>query len=98
MYVEHVPLGANSSVWQYTGTKSQRRRISGWIYGAQSALFKQQLEQWHRQRVIGVLVDHLQQSKRAFFLSLSFTAVPSASEWKHGRSTWRYDAELIAVA
>lgn len=97
VYVEHVPLTATSSVWQHVGRKSQRRRISGWIYGPHAAVFKQQLTQWYQQRIANTLIDHMQQSQRAFFLSLSFTVVPSVSEWKQGRAVWRYDAELVAV-
>lgn len=98
VYVEHNPLQATHSVWQSLTRKSPRRKISGWIFGAQGALFKQQLEQWHRQRVVAILKDHLNDQRKAFFLSLSFSLVPSYSEWKQGRAVWRYDAELIAVS
>jgi hypothetical protein len=96
-FAEHVPIASPRSFIQWTGMRSSRRSISGWIYGSQGASFKAQLEQWYRQRTRAQLVDHTGTSRFAFFASLSFTAVQDASSWRVGRTTWRYNAELIAL-
>lgn len=97
IFVEQNTLQAPRSFFQKTSTRSARRRISGWIYGAQGPEFKAKLEYWHLVSTRGILVDHLGVQKRAFLISLSFTAVSSASEWKQGRQAWRYDAEFVEV-
>lgn len=95
VFVEQNTLASAESFFQKTATRSARRRISGWIFGQRAVEFKNMLETWHRLSTRATLTDHLGVSRRAFVFSLSFTLVPSVSEWKQGRATWRYDAEFV---
>jgi hypothetical protein len=92
---ETVGIGASRSTFQYGGTKSGRRQISGWLYGASALDQHNRMKGWKQSRVKATLIDHLGNSTTARFSKFDAEAIQSATEWKLGRATWRYNAELI---
>lgn len=92
---ESVAIGAGRSTFQYGGTKSGRRQISGWLYGPSALDQYNRMKAWKQARTKSTLVDHLGNVSTARFAKFEAEAVQSATEWKLGRATWRYSAELI---
>ncbi len=50
---------------------------------------------WKNGRTKATLVDHLGHSTTARLSKFDAEIIQSATEWKLGRSTWRYNAEWI---
>ena len=92
---ESVGIGAARSTFQYGGTKSGRRQISGWLYGVNALDQYNRMKGWKQARTKATLIDHLGNSTTARFSKFDAEIIPSATEWRLGRSTWRYNAELI---
>ena len=92
---ENVAVGASQSRFQYTGRKSRRRQITGWLYGVHASTQLATMRGWHMNRTVATLVDHMGQSARARLTSFVPEVVPNAAEWLQGRSTWRYTAEFV---
>jgi hypothetical protein len=92
---ENLPINAGRSSFQYGGTKSGRRQISGWLYGPSALDQYNRMKSWHRNRTTATLVDHLGNVSTARFSRFDAKPVVSATEWRQGRSTWQYTAELV---
>lgn len=92
---ESVGIGASRSTFQYGGTKSGRRQISGWLYGINALDQYNRMKGWKQSRIKGVLVDHLGYSATVRFSKFDAETILSATEWKLGRATWRYNAEIV---
>lgn len=95
---ESVGIGASRSTFQYGGTKSGRRQISGWLYGAGALDQYNRMRGWKNNRTKATLIDHLGNATTARFSKFDAEIIQSATEWKLGRSTWRYNAEIIEDA
>jgi len=91
---ESVGIGAPRSTFQYGGTKSGRRQISGWLYGDSALDQYNRMRGWKASRIKATLVDHLGNSTTARLSKFEAEAVQSNTEWKLGRATWRYNAEF----
>lgn len=94
---ESVGIGASKSTFQYGGTKSGRRQISGWLYGVSALDQYNRMRSWKRNRTQGTLIDHLGNSTTARLSKFDAEIIQSNTEWKLGRSTWRYNAEFTEV-
>jgi hypothetical protein len=92
---ETVGIGAPRSTFQYGGTKSGRRQISGWLYGVNAGEQYNTMRAWKRSRVKATLIDHLGAATTARLSKFDAELVVSNTEWALGRSTWRYNAEFI---
>src|SRR5689334_11651810 len=95
---ESVAIGASRSTFQYGGTKSGRRQISGWLYGTDATTQHNTMKSWHRNRTIATLVDHTGAATTARLSKFDAEFVQSNTEWKAGRNTWRYNAEFTEEA
>jgi hypothetical protein len=91
------PLQSNISTFQFTGRKSARRQISGWIWGPNSAEQLTKMRDWRINRTKATLRDHTGESKRCYCASLRLEPVQDIASWKSGRQTYRYDAEFVEV-
>ena len=91
---ESVAINAPRSTFQYGGTKSGRRQISGWLYGVNALDQYNRMRGWKAARTKATLVDHIGHSTTARLSKFDAEVVQSATEWKLGRSTWRYNAEF----
>lgn len=91
---ESVGIGAGRSTFQYGGTKSGRRQISGWLVGADALDQYTRMRAWKAQRTKAVLIDHLGASTTARVSKFDAEIVPNISEWRLGRATWRYNLEF----
>jgi hypothetical protein len=94
---ENIPINATSSNIQFGGRKSARRRISGYIWGPSSATQHAKMQSGRKNKTQGTLVDHLGNSQSAILIKFEPKFVRDAQAWAQGRSTWRYDAEFIAI-
>jgi hypothetical protein len=92
---EAVAIGATKSTLQWGGRKSGRRQISGWLYGEKALEQYNKMYNWKKNRTVATLVDHLGNSTSARLIKFEAENVVSNTEWKLGRSTWRYNAEFI---
>lgn len=92
---EQVPIQATESDIQFGGRKSPRRQISGWIWGESSATQFAQMDNWRKNRTVGILVDHLGNSRSAIMVKFEPEAVQDIQAWNDGRQTWRYTAEFV---
>lgn len=91
---ESVAIGASRSTFQYGGTKSGRRQISGWLYGPKALEQYNKMRGWKAARTKATLIDHLGNSVTARISKFDAEIIQSATEWRLGRSTWRYNCEF----
>lgn len=92
---ELVAINASKSRQQYTGTKSSRRRITGWLFGSSASAQKTQMQNWHSNRTVANLTDHNGQTVRCRLSAFDTEIVPDRIGWQNGRTTWRYTAEFV---
>lgn len=92
---ESVGIGASRSTFQYGGTKSGRRQISGWLYGPNALDQYNRMRSWKANRTRSTLIDHLGNSTTARVSKFDAEAVQSSTEWRLGRATWRYNMEFV---
>ncbi len=95
--VEHNPIQSSRSVFQYLGTRSARRRITGWMYGLKAEEMRSKFEYWLSTRKVAILKDHLNVSKNAMLVSFTYEIVPDYGMWRQQRPTYRYIAEFVQV-
>lgn len=97
IYAENTPINATSSSLQWGGRKSGRCKISGTLIGPSAETQKANFESWKHNRTKSYLVDHNGNSQRAVLVSLNFEEIIDIAAFKCGKSTWKYDAEFVAV-
>lgn len=94
---ETVPIGSNSSKFQYGGRKSRRRRVSGHMIGMSAKTFKEKMDNWLLSRTKASLKDHNGDSSSARLISFSAKAVRDVRGLRYGYQAWQYDAEFVEV-
>ena len=95
--VEHNPIRSTQSVFQYLGTRSARRRITGWMYGPKADEMRSKFEHWLTTRKVATLKDHLNVSRNAVLVSFTYELVPDYRAWRQQKPTYRYNAEFVQV-
>lgn len=94
---EGVGINAQVSTLQYGGTKSGRRRISGWIWGPNGPTQFSNMRSWQRNRTQATLTDHKGNSVRAMLVKFEPEPTQDSVEWAQGRQTYKYTAEFVAL-
>lgn len=92
---EIVPIDVYQSSIQIGGQKSARRRITGWIWGPESAVHYSKFREWYNNGIDASLTDHLGETRTARLIRFEADAVRDVHAFKAGRQTWKYTAEFI---
>ena len=94
---EHSPIEGTRSVLQFAGSKSARRRVTGWIWGILGPTQLTYMRAWRENKTQSTLTDHTGESRDCMLLTFEAEPARSVSELRAGRQTYRYTAEFIEV-
>lgn len=95
---EGNPINSSRSVFQWGGRKSERRVITGWIWGPTGTTQYSNMMTWKENRVTATLTDHMGISRTARMIKFDAEPVRSVAEWQAGRQTYKYTAEFISLS